>query len=291
MTDAKGQTTRFEYDRNNRLVKEIRPEGQETTYGYDAAGNLAEKIDAKNQRTEYGYDAAGRLVEIAYFDSQDHVHAAKTVTFTYDNAGNLTSYDDGTTSAVYEYDDAYRKISETVDYGPFSKTHAYSYYKNGTKESFTGPDNIRYGYLYDSNNQLTGIQIPNLGFITIGEYTWNRPASMTLPGGSKKEFIYDPLMRVKEITAKDPGQNILLNYQYTYDKMDNIVLKDTEHGDYIYGYDNLDRLTTVDNPELNDEAFTYDPVGNRLTAADTTGTWTYNQKQRTRRIRQCHLRV
>jgi YD repeat-containing protein len=100
---------------------------------------------------------------------------------------------------------------------------------------------------------------------------------MTLPGGSTKEYDYDPLMRIKQITAKDPGQNILMNYQYNYDKMDNIANKGTEHGNYSYGYDALYRLTTTDNPDFDDEGFTYDGVGNRLTAADTTGDWSYNQ--------------
>jgi RHS repeat-associated protein len=58
--------------------------------------------------------------------------------------------------------------------------------------------------------------------------------------------------------------------------MDNIVSKVTEHGEYAYGYDDLYRLTTADNPVQDDEEFTYDPVGNRLTSSDTTGLWTYN---------------
>ncbi len=33
----------------------------------------------------------------------------------------------------------------------------------------------------------------------------------------------------------------------------------------------------MDNSTLDDEAFTYDPVGNRLTSSDTTGTWSYNE--------------
>ena len=176
----------------------------------------------------------------------------------------------------YGYDDLYRKISESVNYGAFAKTNTYTYLKNGLKETYTGSDGITYGYLNDSNNQLTGVQVPNLGFITINEYNWNRPASMTLPGGTTKNFSYDPLMRIKQIETKDPGQNELLNYQYNYDKMDNITARDTEHGAYAYGYDDLYRLTNVDNPVQDDEAFTYDLVGNRLTAADTTGDWTYN---------------
>lgn len=78
---------------------------------------------------------------------------------------------------------------------------------------------------------------------------------------------------------KDLGKNILLNYQYNYDRMDNITDKITQHGDYGYGYDDLYRLTTVDNTEtadLDDEGFTYDKVGNRLTSAETMGDWGYN---------------
>jgi len=99
---------------------------------------------------------------------------------------------------------------------------------------------------------------------------------MTLPGGSTKQYTYEPLMRINSITAKDPGQNPLMNYQYTYDKMDNIRTRNTEHGNYSYQYDDLYRLASADNPIQDDEAFTYGPVGNRLTAADTTGDWTYN---------------
>ena len=99
---------------------------------------------------------------------------------------------------------------------------------------------------------------------------------MTLPGGSTKEYTYDPLIRTQSITSKDPGQNPLMNYAYNYDRMDNIVSKVTEHGEYAYGYDDLYRLTGADNPTLADESFTYDAVGNRLTSSDTTGTWAYN---------------
>jgi RHS repeat-associated protein len=277
LKDANENVTRFEYDKNNRLTKEVRPMSEETSYFYDAAGNLIKKIDAKNQRTEYVYDDAGRLTNIKYYASAGDTTPAKTVIFTYDKVGNFKSYDDGMTSAQYEYNDLYQKISDTVDYGTFSLSNTYTYNKNGTKKTFTGPDGVTYGYLYDANNQLAGVQMPDNGFITINAYHWNRPANMTLPGGSTKSFEYDPLMRVKEITTKDPGQNIMLNYQYSYDKMDNIIAKQSEHGNYQYNYDDLYRLTTVDDPVQDDESFTYDPVGNRLTAADTTGDWSYNQ--------------
>ena len=275
LIDAKSQSTLFEYDRNNRLIKETRPMGEETTYQYNGAGNLIQKIDAKNQKVVYTYDDAGRLTEIRYFNPDDHVNPVKIVSFTYDKVGNLKTYNDGTTSGQYGYDNAYRKISEAVNYGGFQKSYAYEYYKNGTKKTFTGPDGITYTYTYNSNNQLTSVQIPGVGSITNASYNWSRPTMITLPGGSRKDYAYDPLMRVKQITSKDPGQNTLLNYQYTYDKMDNIQSKQTEHGDYTYDYDNLYRLAGADNPVQEDEAFTYDPVGNRLTSSGVSD-WTYN---------------
>jgi len=44
----------------------------------------------------------------------------------------------------------------------------------------------------------------------------------------------------------------------------------------VYQHDDLSRLIEAANPTLNDEAYTYDSVGNRLTSAATTGTWNYN---------------
>jgi RHS repeat-associated protein len=99
---------------------------------------------------------------------------------------------------------------------------------------------------------------------------------MALPGGGAREWEFDALLRPARITGKDPAGNPVLDYAYTFDPVGNILGKQTEHGAYIYGYDDLDRLTRADNPSLPDEAYTYDPVGNRLTDAKTTGTWAYS---------------
>jgi len=224
---------RLEYDLNNRLAKDIRPMGQETTYQYDGVGNLVEKINAKNQKAKYVYENAGRLEAIRYFNLSDHGDPVKIVSLTYDNVGNLTGYDDGVTSAVYGYDESYRKVTEAVDYGDFTLTYAITYDDDGRKETFTGPDGVTYQYQYDTGGRLSGVQIPSVGFVTIGEYNWNRPTTVTLPGGTKKGYEYDPLMRVKRITYRDLGQNVFLNYEYHHDRMDNITEKNTDHGDHL----------------------------------------------------------
>ena len=90
------------------------------------------------------YDAANRLAQIRYYETADWQVPVKTVEFHYDPAGNLAGYSDGVTSAEYSHDDLNRKTVETVDYGPFSLSYGYTYYGNGLKRSFTGPDGIEY---------------------------------------------------------------------------------------------------------------------------------------------------
>lgn len=274
LKDAKGHTTTFTYDRNNRLTKDTRPLGQETTYQYNATGQLIRKTDARNQKIEYIFDDAGRTTQIRHCNA-GALFAAKIIDLTYDNAGNLLTYSDGTTSAVYTHDSNSRKLSETTNYGPFSLRTGYTYNRNGTKKTFAYPDGTTIGYTYDGNNQITGMDIPGAGFISYSSYQWNRPARMTLPGGSTKDYTYDPLMRVKTIEVKDPAQNPI-QYRYDYDKMDNITTRNTEKGSYAYSYDDLYRLSQVDKDIENVEAYTYDPVGNRLTSTTATN-WTYDQ--------------
>jgi RHS repeat-associated protein len=144
------------------------------------------------------------------------------------------------------------------------------------KKTFTGPDDVTITYTYDSNNRISGIAIPGQGQITYNTYRWNSPAKVTLPGGSSTEYTYDPLMQVKSIVAKDPGHNPVMTRDYTYSPVGNITSKGTEHGTYTYQYDELYRLTQATNPTLPNEAYTYDLLGNRLTSANTTGSWTYN---------------
>lgn len=64
-------------------------------------------------------------------------------------------------------------------------------------------------------------------------------------------------------------------FTYSYDSMDNIQSKATEHGLYGYAYDDLYRLVGADNPTLPAETYSYDPVGNRLTSVKHAE-WTYN---------------
>ena len=280
VTDANGSTTQFQYDRANHRVKEIKPLGQQTAYQYDGAGNLITRTDPLGQVAAYGYDAAGRQTSISY--SSTVSVPASTVTFTYNNVGKLLTWGDGTASGQFEYDQNYLKTSETVNFGnvgglnPYQLSYSYAYYRNGTKKSFTGPSGDIYQYNYDQANLLSGVTLPDSSAITYNTYNWQAPSKITLPGGTTRTYAYNEFMYPTNIQALDPGQNVIMNYNYTHDKVNNVLTNQTEYGPYNYTYDNTYRLTRAQKPDLSNEQFGYDPVGNRTSSGSDNLPYTYD---------------
>jgi RHS repeat-associated protein len=121
--------------------------------------------------------------------------------------------------------------------------------------------------------------IPAFAGMTTNSYTWTVPSQITLPGGTVRTQQYDGLLRLKTLAVKDPGQSSVMNYQYGYDLTDNITTKTTEAGTTNYSYDPLDRLTAAayTNTAQTNEAYSYDPVANRLTDSHTAAAvWSYD---------------
>ena len=273
VTDANNGVTRYEYDLNNNLIKTTRPSGTVMQYEYDANENLVVFINDEDRRIEYEYDVLNRLTQIR----QPH----QTVSLTYDAVGNVLSYSDGSSSATYSYDALGRQLTESVNYGSFTLGYSYEYYPNGLKKSFTGPDRVKITYLYDENNRLEAIQIGNGSRLTVNKFHWNSPEKVTLPGGSQVDLSYDSLMRLKSHTVKDPMQSLLMDFRYEYSPVDDITKKTTEHGAYAYQYDVLSRLVDVTSPVLDNESYTYDLLGNRLTAGNVEASYDSNNAMRT----------
>ncbi len=127
------------------------------------------------------------------------------------------------------------------------KKHQRIKHKKGTLKSFAGPDGAEIGYVYDENNRLTGMAIPDEGTIAFSDFEWNRPKKMTFPGGSAVNYVYDPLMRLKSVASADRGGNTVITRGYAYSPIGNVTEKQTEHSAYTYQYDLMSRLTAPPN--------------------------------------------
>jgi RHS repeat-associated protein len=275
ITDANGHTHRREYDGMGRLTADIRPLGQTTRYTYDAAGRLVEMFRPSGRTSRFTYDLLGRLIRTRHFDGPRERSAASTITMVYDAVGNLVSYDDGVTRGVYAYDALDRRITETVNFGDFTLEQHFGFEANGRRGAYTGPDGETRRYAYDAADRLVAIGVPGLGAIQAGEYQWNRPGIVAIPGGAMRRNAFDGFGRVRGIAVADPQGQVLMDYRYGYDKLGQVTHLATERGTESYTYDALDRLTALDHPDRPDEFFTYDAAGNRLSAA-VAPTWIYN---------------
>ncbi len=91
-------------------------------------GNLTSVIDANNHKAVHTYDELNRLTRTDYYSDSGDTEAVKSITYSYNDMGILTGYNDGTSSATY--DDLQRKLSENVNYGLFGLENEYTYHKN-----------------------------------------------------------------------------------------------------------------------------------------------------------------
>ncbi|QKT04885.1 RHS domain-containing protein [Ectothiorhodospiraceae bacterium 2226] len=280
---------RYQYDRNDRLIRELLPDDSALEHRYDPSGNLIETRDAKGQRILYLYDADNRLTTVRHFAAgtpgEEAADAEREITFSYDALDRLTGYDDGHTRAQYQHDGAGRLLGASVDYGAFTAGFRYTYYANGLKRTYTGPDGITLTYSYNPNGELTSVSIPGQGTYSVDAYRWSAPTRVTLPGGGQRRIDRDGYLRPHLIEGLDPAANPVQQDAYTHDKADNILSRQTLRGPYAYGYDPLDRLTEVDGA-TEQNAYAYDPVGNRLSEqayTDASGLphdWEYDDADR-----------
>jgi len=263
-TDRLGRITTFEYDALNRLIKTTLSDGSTTQTEYDVVGQVVAEIDANGNRTTHEYDAAGRRIKTT--DALNNLHQ-----FAYDVDGNLISETDAlnrTTTFVYDSLDR-KKQTNFFD----NSTMLEDFDALARKTSGTDQAGIVTNFAYDALGRLTSVN-DALGNIT--RYTYDEAGNkltQTDAEGRTTSWSYDALGRM--LTRTLPlGQVETLDY----DAVGNLISKTDFNGDITsYDYDSNDRLILITYArDGSTESFTYDAAGNRLTATNGQGTWTYS---------------
>lgn len=262
ITDANRRTTAFVYDDLERLTKTTDPLGNVTTFAYDRLGHLTAKTDAEGQTTTYTYDELDRLTRISYPDGS-------TATYTYDKAGNRTRMADSTGVTTYTHDALSRPTGVTT---PDNRTITYTYDRVGNRTGMTSPIGLT-SYTYDALNRLTRLTDPLGGAYDFGYDRASRRTSLRFPNGLTTSYTYDPASRLTHLRSTNSSLQTLLELAYAYDPAGNVLgitrspSGSSGAGASTYTYDTLNQLTQAIYPGGISEAFTYDPVGNRLTAS------------------------
>lgn len=141
--DANGDTTSYEYDGANQLLRKTFSSGGSVQYSYNANG-LVESIEDEQGLIRMQHNAANQLLELATPDGiiQYQYAGPNRVSMKYPNDELLKySYDRNRLTTIEGTRDAI----------------SYTYYDNGLIESLTYPDSSVTYYAYDEANQLETI--------------------------------------------------------------------------------------------------------------------------------------
>jgi YD repeat-containing protein len=254
---------RFIYDALGRQLTQTKA-GSTMSYEYDAVGNRTKRTDYLSQITNYAYDNLNRLTNINYPD------ATENITLTYDVISQLTKATKNAQDVTFIYDKR-RQVTSTTDI--FGKVVAYTLdaTQNRTTLKLDGTNFATYAY--DVANRLT--KITNSSDAKAVNYTYdnaNRMTKETLPNTIATTFNYDGMNRLKQLKDVKGTTTTLFDRNYTYNTANQISQIAETAQTRNFGYDNLDRLTSVTGS--TSESYSFDAVGNR-TSSQLSATYSY----------------
>ncbi|MDD2402550.1 MAG: DUF6531 domain-containing protein, partial [Clostridia bacterium] len=289
--DARGNVTKiinpetdsykqFTYDEKNNITSERDEEGKWTYYIYDSQKiNLIKKAQPLNGTTKYeegmeetqfsitkynyyteaesqqfGCKAKGLLKSITY-----PAPVGNTVTYTYDQYGNIKTISDPETNQVTTNEHSKIGWLNSITKNKFNVS--YEYDQNGRQERIIynkGQNNEETTRItYDEYGRKTKEVSPNLYNSALDNKT-----SHTYSGNHGYRYDYTDINMGQIKTIIDPENNSTKN---TYDCYGNIIKEEKQNGaSYRYEYDKLNRLTktyfkeTANDTEVILEEYVYE---------------------------------
>ena len=247
--DPLGHRTTSVYDADDRLVQSVDALGNVATTAYDVLGRVLSATDADGRVTSYGYDVLGRkTTEVDAYGTA----LARTTTTVYDLAGRVVASVDALGRATTSVYDSLGRRVNTVD--PLG--HATTTVYDALNRAYVSIDALggRTTSLFDAAGNRTTLVDPDGNRTTWAYDPLDRVTAETDPLGNAATYAYDALGRQTSTTDR-LGRRI-------DDAFDAVGRKLTESW-YATGGAFSQAMT-----------WTYDAVGNRLTAQAPAGSYT-----------------
>jgi RHS repeat-associated protein len=272
-TDPNGTTTSYSYNARHQVLQQTDALGGVMRFGYDSVGNETSVTDERGNKTTFAYDTLDRRV------SMTDATGATWGNSYYPNDKPATSTDPLGAVTHYAYDNLDRLTAMT---DPLGGLWQYGYDAVGNPTSMTDPLSRTTRMTFDALNRETSMTDP-LGSVTHYGYdaAGNR-TSLTDPDGNVTQFVFDAANRLVQQT--DPlGHSAF----FGYDPVGNLVRTTDRDGRLTtFAYDTLDRRTGETwwngSTAVNTIQYTYDSIGNLLSAGDAFSHYTFTYDALTR---------
>lgn len=287
--DALGNTTNYSYDNLARLVLtshaavnihrvvnvlDVVLDGVKTvieSVTYDELGNKLSSTNGARETTYFRYDLRGNVTGVRKPGIATELRTA------YDARGNKTFEADANGNASTWGYDYFGRLVDHTDIGGAKYSYTYDNARQLLTQTNTRGQSLTYAY--DAAGQMTRITDASLNKITDYAYdhAGNKVRERTTQGTiayQSNVMAYDALGRLREVSGGYLRETI------DYDAVGNRTRVQTQYTDagrtvrnrdLWYGYDAMNRQTTVDGVNANLEInasqghkITYDVMGNRL---------------------------
>jgi len=231
----------------------------ETTKQYDARGNVISATDRVGDQTKIEYEPvfnrASKIID----------RLGRTVSFTYDPNGNLSTMTDPlnqTTTNVY---DSFGQLTNVTD--SLGHTQQTEYDAFGNISAVIDPLGNRTTLEHDGVGRLTA-EIDALGRRSATQYdALDRIISTTDPAGAISLYFYDAndnLVKVTDVLGR--------SWTAVYDSKNRLISSTDALGRrYRKSYDTADQVTTTISPSGRTVRNTYDERGDLATMTDALG--------------------
>jgi RHS repeat-associated protein len=273
VVDPNSGSTTFVYNGFGDVIQRISPDTGTTKYYYDADGNLTQMIDGRGVVTNYTYDALDRVLTTTFPGD-----SAENVAYRYDEPGHgfgigrLTSLTDEAGTLSRTTDERGNILSEQRIHGSSISVTGYAYDAANRVASIIYPSGWTVSYARDVMGRVQSMSAlpPSAGTATpiLSGVTWQPfgPVSGFAYGnGITETRSFDLGYRMTGVT--DTGTTPVQSLSYFLDPATNVyVISDgvTPGNSQSFGYDALNHLTSATGGYGN-LAWTYTPIGNRLT--------------------------
>jgi RHS repeat-associated protein len=272
VTDPNGEITKYGYDMLGNLIQITYPDGNVKSKSYDELGRVIRTKDETGQSEKQYFDPNGNVIRVIdrngnstvlEYDNRNRLKTRKsnseTVSYTYDATGKRLTMTDGTGTTSYNYD-KYTEQLKTMTY-PDGLTLTNQYDAGNNRTHMTGPFGAETFFTFDNLNRMKTVGSVEKQPDTTYEYYKNGLVQGTVSSNGYKtqsRYTGSKLTELNHVLA----ENVTNHFEYGYDDNRNIRERLQNGVSDSFTYDELNRISTSTE---NNETYSYDSRGNRLT--------------------------
>ena len=311
-----GAITRYIYDQNDQLIKEIQPygyhpetdSGRGTIYTYDKNGNLVlitnglgevvqalsynlknlpiTQKDSLGNQTEFTYESDGQLKEIRRGNIIRQEPKRTLQQYEYNARGQIVGIIDGNHEKITYHTDGWGRITATG----FSDgvKEGYEYTPAGQVSKTIDGNGNTIEYHYNSLGKVSE-RIDQLGYKETFQYDEEGNLALHIDrDGRQVQRTYNVFgSPVYEKATDAKGENPCIS-TWNYDSIGRLICAVCDGHSYEYTYDNQGKLKEKRSNGKRLISYTYDKAGNITEIKDPAGVSTYYEYDLIGRLSRIH---